>query len=149
MQDELSQIVAQLETVANRLRRLSSATPPETRPKSRNASGGLPEPSDARWVTGTVVYSAMRFSPTGKEHRRVGLKLDPREDGLAGGDDVLYCSLWDVDVARDCPLEKGERARICITTKRSDRGEFHNLVKWEFLETPAPARAVPSEEIPF
>jgi hypothetical protein len=151
--EELSKIVAELESVANRLRRLSGATPPETRPKPKNASGGLVAPPDGVWVEGDITYSEMRFSPSGKEHRRVGLKVWPRQDGLMGGKavagEVLYSSLWDIDAARDCPLSKGDAAKLLLTIKRTDKGEFLTLHAWESLDGARPMPAVTADEIPF
>lgn len=153
MQEELSKITAELESLANRLRRLSGATPPDTRPKPKNASGGLVALSDAVWVEGDITYSEMRFSPSGKEHRRIGLKVAPRQDGLLGGKftagEVAYSSMWDLDAARDCPLVKGDGARLQLTVKRTDKGEFLTCHAWERIEGARPMPAPVADEIPF
>lgn len=153
MQEELSKISAELESLANRLRRLSGATPPDTRPKPKNALGGLVVPADAVWVEGDITYSEMRFSPKGIEHRRIGLKVWPRQDGLMGGKfvagEVAYSSMWDLDAARDFPLGKGDSARLALTVKRTDKGEFLTCHAWEALGAARPMPAPVADEIPF
>jgi len=153
MNEELSRIAAMLEDCLGRLRRIPGSTPPVTRPKPENASGGLVAPADAEWVEGDITYSEMRFSPTGKEHRRIGLKVWPRQDGLIGGKftagEVAYSSMWDIDAARDCPLSKGDAARLQLTVKRTDKGEFLTCHAWQALGAARPMPAPSDAEIPF